>query len=146
MSKKKTYREHKLATKKAMPRRDPLGMYKDRNDRFFLSKATQRGKAIHPAAVVGEQDHRVLYVLVTHKTGGRYGEYGDPNPNAGRGKDGKPAKVGLNHAVQQSSDAKLWVNKKYSDYRHEPIDPGLDKRVRKYRDGLLRKKDERNKK
>lgn len=146
MSRKKTYREYKFQTGKVLPRRDKHGFYKDRNERFFLEKPTRKGRDIHPAAVVGEKRHSVLYVIVTHTIGGRYGEFDNPDPKAKKGKNGIPSKAGLNHTVQKDPDTNLRVSKRYSKFRHEPIDTGLDERVQKYKYGLSRKKAKGNKK
>ena len=128
VAKKITYREYKRKTGKKIPPTDKHGFYKNKSDRFFLGKFTDRGKQIHPAAVVGECQRHVLYVIVTHSHGGRYGSYKNPDPN-GKGK------VGLQHNVQSNSDENIHYHPKYANYRHEPLDSGLDRLIEKSKKG-----------
>lgn len=128
MSRKKTYREYKKQTGKKIPPTDKHGYYLNKGNRFFLGKLTNHGKVRHPAAVVGENEGTVLYVMVTHSTGGRYGKYRNPDTN-----DSRP--VGLQHNVQISPDNRIYFVKKYSNYSHEPIDSGLDRLIAKSKKG-----------
>lgn len=128
MAKKITYREYKRKTGKKIPSTDKHGFYLEKDQRFFLGKLTNHGKDRHPAAVVGENSNSVLYVVVTHNTGGRYGKYANPDPD-------DPRSVGLQHNVQKSGDNRLFFVKKYSKYLHGPIDSGLDRLIAKKKNG-----------
>lgn len=128
MPKRLTFREYKMKTGRVKPKTDRHGYYLDKTNRFFLGKFTHNGRDLHPAAVVGEGNRHVFYVLVTHTHGGRNGSYKNPDLE-------KRGKVGLNHQIQSNSDKNIHYIPKYAKYDITPINSGLDRLIEKAKKG-----------